>query len=41
MRKFSDKKISEMLDYDIIEPSNSEWSSLVIIIPKKDESKLI
>jgi hypothetical protein len=31
-----EKKIEEMLDTDLIEPAESEWCSLVVLLPKKD-----
>ena len=30
------KELKEMLDASIIEPSNSEWASLIVLVRKKD-----
>ena len=32
------KEINYMLDHNIIEPSNSNWSSPCLLVPKKDGS---
>jgi len=37
MQKITDDKVEEMLRNGIIEPSASLWSSLVVIVKKKDE----
>lgn len=40
-REFLRNEIAEMLKNNIIEPSVSEWSAPVIVVPKKDKSKRI
>lgn len=39
IQKAIDEQVNEMLSNDIIEPSNSSWSSPVLLVPKKDGSK--
>lgn len=38
VQKHIDSEIKTMLENDIIEPSNSPWSSPVVMVPKKDGS---
>lgn len=36
MQKIIDEEVDEMIESNIIEPSNSPWSSPVVIVKKKD-----
>ena len=38
-REILKKEVQKMLEADVIEASNSAWSSPVVLIPKKDGSK--
>lgn len=40
-KEFIDNEVKELLEADIIERSNSEWSFPIILIPKSDGSKRV
>ena len=35
LRPIVDQKLKDMLDYNIIEPSQSPWAAAVLLVPKK------
>ena len=39
LRKMVEDMVQNMLDQDVIKPSSSPWSSPVVLVEKKDDSK--
>lgn len=36
MRKLEKQEVHEMLAIDVVEPAQTEWGSLIVLVPKKD-----